>query len=536
MSEREADVVVVGSGAAGMMAALRSAIGGAQVTLLEVSDKFGGTSAISGGGMWLPRTKLAREAGVKDSREDVKKYLMHLTKGVSDESVIDRFIDTAPLIIDYIEQHTALRFYVDLERPDYKGGPDFPGSSDYGRLVAPKLYELRRLGDLRPRLRQPDWEARAKGTWKPGDPPGMEAVTQQEMQQFEESGNKSGWVELSRERVAKGIVPRGCALIGAMLEVVAKHDAHLCTNARGLELTTEKGRVTGVVAEVDGERRTFSARSGVVLAAGGFEHNKELWRGLVRVPDVSPLSPPYNRGDALRMAQQVGARLALLDQVWWSVNAGNNPGQLVVNRSGRRFINEGITYNDYGKVLGYFDPHTYEFPNIPSYVISNRPLALSDSDVNQLGKQMGHVDAASAPTLRELAQKLGVDADNLEATVAEFDRHAALGTDPQFGRGVAPWDRWRKLDKTLPNPSLAPLGTKGPFYAQRVAARCFGTKGGAVIDDHARVLDFEGTPIPGLYGAGNAIASPFGLAYPGGGGTLAPAVTFGYLAGESLTA
>jgi 3-oxosteroid 1-dehydrogenase len=532
MNEATSDVVVVGSGGAGMMAALRASIGGAKVTVLEVSDKFGGTSAISGGGMWLPRTRLAKEAGLDDSREDVKRYLMHLTKDVTDEVVVDRFIDTAPTIVDFIEEHTALRFYVDLERPDYKG---FPGSADYGRLVAPKLYELSRLGDLRPLLRQPDWEARARGAWKPGDPPGMEAITQQEMQQFEESGNRDGWIELSRERVAKGIVPRGCALIGAMLETVAARGGQVCTNARALELTTESDRVTGVVAEVAGERRTFSARSGVVLAAGGFEHNKELWRGLVRVPGVSPLSPPYNRGDALRMAQKVGARLALLDQVWWSINAGNQPGQLVVNRSGRRFINEGITYNDYGKVLGYFDPHTYEFPNIPAYVISNRPLALTDADPNQLGKQVAHVDAASAPTLSQLAEKIGVDADNLEATVTEFDRHAAEGKDPAFGRGVAAWDRWRRLDKTLPNPTLAPLGKDGPFYAQRIVARCFGTKGGPVIDEHARILDFEGCPIPGLYGAGNAVASPFGLAYPGGGGTLAPAVTFGYLAGEALT-
>ena len=515
-----------------MMAALRSVIGGAQVTVLEVSDLFGGTSAISGGGMWLPLTRLAKEAGVKDSREDVKRYLAHLTKDVTDESVVDRFIDTAPKIIDYIEEHTALRFYVDLERPDYKG---FPGSTEYGRLVAPKLFELSRLGDMRPRLRQPDWEARARGPYRPGDPPGMEAVTQQEIQQYEESGNPKGWIELARQRVAQGIVPRGCALIGAMLETVAARGAHLCTNARARELVIENGRVTGVVAEVDGERRTFPARQGVVLAAGGFEHNEELWRGLVRVPDVYPLSPPYNRGDALRMAEQAGARLALLDQVWWSINAGGQPGQIVVNRSGRRFMNENITYNDYGKILGYFDPHVYEFPNIPAYVISNRPLELSDADPNALGKQVAHVDAASAPTLRELAQRIGVDADQLERTVAEFDRHATEGKDPAFGRGIAGWDRWRKLDKTLPNPALAPLGTKGPFYAQKIVRRCFGTKGGPVIDDHARILDFDGKPIPGLYGAGNAVASPMGLAYPGGGGTLAPAVTFGYLAGESLT-
>jgi hypothetical protein len=364
----------------------------------------------------------------------------------------------------------------------------------------------------------------------------MEAVTQREMQQFEESGNPNGWIELSRERVARGIVPRGCALIGGMLEVVARAGSNLVTDARARELVIEDGRVTGVVAEVDGERRTYRANRGVVLAAGGFEWNEDLWNGLVRVPGVKPLSPGHNRGDALRMAQQAGARLALLDQVWWSINAGGAPGQIVVNRSGKRFMNECITYNDYGKILGYFDPHTYQFPNIPAYVISNRPLAGAQPDPNALGADAtAHVDAASAPTLRELAARIGVDGEALERTVAEFDVHAARGEDPAFGRGIAGWDRWRKLDRSLPNPALAPLGTEGPFHAQRIVARCFGTKGGGVIDEHARILDFEGRPIPGLYGAGNAIASPFGLAYPGGGGTLAPAVTFGYLAGESLT-
>lgn len=531
MNVQASDVVVVGSGAAGMMAALRSVIGGAKVTVLEVSDLFGGTSATSGGGMWLPRNRLSREAGVQDSREAVKTYLSYLTSGVTAESVIDRYIDTAPTIIDFIEEHTALRFYADVERPDVKSA--FPGGAQFGRLVAPKLYELKRLGDLRPRLRQPDWERR---TTKQGRAAGggMEAVTQQEMQGFEESGNRDGWIELSRQRVRDGIVPRGCALIASMLEVVAAHGANLVTEARARELVVDDGRVTGVVAEVGGERRTFSAGSGVVLAAGGFEWNKELWSGLVRVPGALPLSPPYNRGDALLMAQRIGARLALLDQVWWASNGGEQPGQMAVNRAGRRFCNESLGY-DYGKALQYFDPHTYQFANLPAYTISNRPLLLSDTDMDNLGKQVANVDAASAPTLRELAGIIGVDADNLEATVAEFDRNAVVGKDPLFHRGESAWDRWRKLDRTLANPCLAPLGTEGPFYAQRVVPRLFGTKGGPVIDDHARIVDWDGNPIPGLYGAGNSVASPFGLAYPGGGGSLGPGVTFGFAAGESLT-
>jgi succinate dehydrogenase/fumarate reductase flavoprotein subunit len=482
--------------------------------------------------MWLPRNRLAREAGVPDSREAVKTYLSYLTKGVTAESVIDRYVDTAPIIIDFIEEHTELRFYADLERPDVKSA--LPGGAQYGRLAAPKLYDLKRLGDLRTRLRQPDWERRttAKGRAAGG---GMEAITQQEMQGFEERGDPQGWIELSRQRVRDGIVPRGCALIAAMLETVAARGATLVTNARARELVMKNGRVAGVVAEVNGERRTFEAGSGVVLAAGGFEWNKPLWDGLVRVPGATPLSPPTNRGDALLMAQRAGARLALLDQVWWQAGGGQQPGQIAVNRAGRRFCNESLGY-DFGKALAYFDPHTYQFANLPAYTISNRPLALSDTDMDNLGKQVENVDGATAPTLRELAAKIGVNADNLESTVAEFDRNAAKGIDPEFHRGDSAWDRWRKLDKTLVNPCIAPLGTAGPFHAQRIVPRLFGTKGGPVIDDHARIVDFDGTPIPGLYGAGNSVASPFGLAYPGGGGSLGPGVTFGYAAGEALTA
>ena len=238
------------------------------------------------------------------------------------------------------------------------------------------------------------------------------------------------------------------------------------------------------------------------------------------------------------MGQQAGALTAMLDQVIWSFVAGSQPGQIVVNRSGRRFVNECIAYGDYGKVVGYFDAHTYDFPNIPSYIISNRPLAPADVNPNRLGSQATAHDAVvSASTLRELAELIGVDAPNLETTVAEFDRNAIEGKVPQFGRGVgAVGIRHRRFDKTYPNPALAPLGSTGPFYAQPVVARCFGTRGGPVIDEKARIINFEGQPIPGVFGAGNAVASPLGLAYPGGGGTLGPAITFGYIAGETLTA
>src|SRR5258706_7162800 len=246
--------------------------------------------------MTLPRNRLAREAGVPDSREAVKTYLSYLTKGVTAESVIDRYVDTAPLIIDFIEEYTPLRFYADLERPDVKSA--LPGGAQYGRLAAPKLYDLKRLGDLRPRLRQPDWERRttAKGRAAGG---GMEAITQQEMQGFEERGDPQGWIELSRQRVRDGIVPRGCALIAAMLEIVAARGATLVTNARARELVMQNGKVACVVSEVDWVRRTFAAVSHVVLAAGGVGGDKPPPGGVLRRPRAPPPPPPTNPGGAL---------------------------------------------------------------------------------------------------------------------------------------------------------------------------------------------------------------------------------------------
>jgi succinate dehydrogenase/fumarate reductase flavoprotein subunit len=533
MSTREAhetDVVIIGSGSGAMSAALRATVGGARVTILEVAEQFGGTSAMSGGGMWIPLTHMAKEAGVEDSPEEVKRFLGYLTRGIIKEPVIDAFIDAAPKVIDFIEEHTALRFYVDLERPDYY---PFPGTTAEGRLIGPEIYDLNRLGDLLPLLRQPDWSAPA-GSFGSGGVSGMQAVTQVELLEFEKSDDPMGWLELSRERAEKGIVPRGCALIAAMLEVVAANGANLINEARARQLVIDDdGRVTGVVAEVDGELRTFTATKGVLVASGGFEHNDALWDGLVRTPGRVPLSPPFNRGDSLLLTQQAGARLALLDQATWAMTQGGQPGQLTVNRAGKRFINECLAYNDQGKVYGYFDPHTYDFPNLPAYVISNAPFGPADADPNRIGLEPGA--SVSAPSLRELAGLIGVDADGLEATVAEFDRHAAEGRDPHFHRGEAAWDRWRKFDTSLPNPTIAPLGSDGPFYATVVIPRVFATRGGAVIDEHARILDFEDRPIPGLFGAGAAVCSPFGNAYPGGGGTIGPAVTFGYLAGEHLT-
>jgi succinate dehydrogenase/fumarate reductase flavoprotein subunit len=526
----DVDVVVVGSGSAAMSAALRSTLGGASVTVLEVAPQFGGTSAMSGGGMWIPRTHMAKAAGVDDPRESVKEYLNHLTKGIIEESVVDAFIDAAPAAIAYIEDNTALRFYVDLERPDYY---PFAGTTNLGRLIGPQLYDLNRLGDLLPLLRQPDWLAPAGSFGKDGRS-GMQAITQPELLEFEKSDDPMGWVELSRERAEKGTVPRGCALIGAMLEVVAKNGAHLLNNARARKLVIDDdGRVTGVVAEIDGGKETFNAAKGVVIASGGFEHNDTLWDGLVRTPGRLPLSPPFNRGDSLLLEQQAGARLALVDQATWAMTQGSQPGQIAVNRAGRRFINECLAYNDQGKIYGFFDPHTYDFPNVPAWVISNKPFTPGEADPNRIGLEPGA--SVTAPSLRELAGLIGVDADGLEATVAEFDVHAAEGRDPQFGRGEAAWDSWRKFDTSLPNPALGPLGTEGPFYATVVIPRVFGTRGGAMIDKHARILDFDNKPIPGLHGAGAAICSPFGNAYPGGGGTIGPAVTFGYLAGEYLT-
>jgi 3-oxosteroid 1-dehydrogenase len=527
----ETDVVVVGSGCAGLTAALTAAVGGAKVTLLERANLFGGTTAISGGGMWLPGHRL--DPDFSDSQWGAKVYLQRLTMGLSQESVLDRYVEEAGQIPEFLSKYTPLTFVAEKGRPDYHA--PWEGSSTTSRTVFPDFYDLGRLGKLQAKIRRPRW------------PGGVPPIQHSEEEVF---GDLERLKKLVEERIAKGVAARGLALVGGLLEGCVAHGVTLVSDVRVTSLLEEGSRrISGVLAERGGESESYHASAGVVLASGGFEWNRALWDSFMGVPWDGPSSPPCNEGDGLKMAMKVGAKLAHLDKATWIPSRylgesyegrpymrngvfGAYAGEILVNPKGRRFANEALNYNDIGMLMTRFDPHTYEFVNYPCFVIAdarrlNAPLPPTDS----VSADADHL--VQAPTLHKLAGELGIDADGLEEQVSEFNEHAKRGEDPFFHRGEKPWELYIQPASDQSNPSLAPI-VEPPFIGHRVRAGVFGTRGGPVIDENAQILDLEDRPILGLYGAGNAVAHPFGPAYPGGGGTLGPAVTFGHIAGRSV--
>lgn len=545
------ELIVIGSGGAGLTAALHAATRGAKVTVLESAPVFGGTTALSGGVQWAPLNRLGREAfGLEDSPEEVLQYISAQTLGLVDEETIEAFIRNAPLEVEFLIANTPCEVSA-AEIPDYYFGR--PGAKGPGRAVTVGLYEAARLGEYQELLREPP----LLGTVGP--------VTTQE----ESMGGWAGYTsrslfDLYEERRAQGIVARGRALVGGLIEACLEHNVTLINNARARSLVMQGTRVAGLEAVVNGDVRKFSSPLGVVVAAGGFEWNRRLWDSFVGVPLDGAASPPYNVGDGLGMMSKAGARFGNLNQVWWSpgllipgetyddqarVRAGaggglrTRPGSITVNRFGRRFFNENLPYNDAGRMLAYFDPHTYTFVNYPAYCIADHetverePVLWRDSVTPRTPDWF-----TEAPTLRELALKIGVDAAGLEEEVENWNAICADGVDPVFHRGEREYDLTRsawnqrrsEVGDGIKNGILRPI-KEGPYYAHQLRSVCYGTKGGAVIDGGARVLDYDNAPIPGLFAAGNTTAGIFGHGYPGPGATIGAAMVMGWTAGLSAT-
>jgi succinate dehydrogenase/fumarate reductase flavoprotein subunit len=340
---------------------------------------------------------------------------------------------------------------------------------------------------------------------------------------------------------------RGRVLVGGLLSALESLGVEVCLNTRARRLVVAGGRVNGV--ELDGER--IAAK--VVVATGGFQHDRELATSFLRAPGTAPMGTPGCAGDGLRMAMAAGASLGNMGEGWWMPamqvpgeeldgapfyrplqGERAQPGSLMVDRKGRRFVNEAGNYGDVGRAMQSFDPEPDWFPSLPSWLVFDAayrarspvgPLEPSGDDPSWLVR---------APDIGTLGLEMGISPATLEATVERFNQHAASGEDPDFRRGEHYYDRWIG-DPRAPHPTLGAL-TEGPFYALRVHCGCMGTKGGPRTDGWGRVLGVGGDVIRGLYAAGNAAANPFGIATPAGGATLGPALVFGTRAGEAAAA
>jgi succinate dehydrogenase/fumarate reductase flavoprotein subunit len=525
--DREVDVVVVGSGGAALTAATLAADGGAEVLILEKAAQLGGTTAVSGGIAWLPCNHKMAEAGIEDRREDALAYIRRVTGGSEpDPELLEVFVDTAAEMIKYLEDHTPLRMHIG-PLPDYYWTWDIPGSQPVpARGLEADPYPVR--DEL------PDWADRLA---KRGTLMSLGTATTLTEDLLPQSPELQ---EELRRREEQDIRPKGAALVARLFKGLLDRGVETLVEAPARHLVMDDdGKVIGVVAEHAGRDLRVGARKGVVLACGGFEWNAELVRAHIGY-DVHPLTPPNNTGEGLLLAAEAGAQLANLVSYWgtpamfdpnevvpqmeWGRGA---PSSIVVNRSGRRFANEALPYNDFPKAFGIFDPQEVEFPNAgPGFLVFDRTVRDTQRILSMFPGQPDPDWVAKADTVRALAARIGVDRDALEATVDRYNEHARRGEDPDF----------RRHEVGLMGPGkVAPIEVP-PFYAVEIHPGTLGTNGGPLIDRNGQVRRLGGGLVEGLYAAGNAAANVFGWAYPSGGGTIANGLVFGYLAGKHVAA
>lgn len=530
------DVVVIGSGAAGLTAAALAAGEGASVGLFEKSDLVGGTTAWSGGQLWIPNNPHMPEVGVDDDRDRAITYIMSLSRGLLDLELVTAYVDAGPDMVRRLEATSPVQFYAVAGMPDYH--PEFPGGSPGGgRTLECPLFAFTELGD---------WaESVTPSPYFPNP-----HITMSETPLGKAIPDPPAAAELQRrtERNERGC---GQALVGRLLKACLDLGVEPRTSHGAIGLIIDQGEVVGVRFDTADGTVEVGADRGVVLASGGFEWDADLRRAFLRGPMTHPVSVETNTGDGLRMAMRAGAMLANMREAWWipvaSVPVEENPmgrvlinGQrtlphsIMVNRRGRRFTNEAANYNAFGSAFHAEDVSRFEYANLPCWLVFDQNYA------DRYGFRVASgIEAHGVPgwlargaTPSDLATVLGIDGDGLTVTIERFNAHCADAHDPDFGRGDSAFDRWwgDPHRKGRPDATLGPLD-RGPFYAVEIHSGCLGTKGGPQVDPNARVLDVDGDPIPGLYAAGNVMGSPFGMTYGGAGGTIGPAMVFGYLAG-----
>lgn len=557
------DVIVVGSGNGGMTAAITAKLLGAgRVLVIEKCNTFGGTSGLSGGGVWIPNNHYARAAGASDSPAEAREYLRQ-TIPASDvpENLLDTYLERAPEMMEFLHNNTRVRYESLDHYPDYY--TDRLGAKAGHRSLEPTPIPHSALGEEAPFLQMNHQMMYLFDRI---------SITQVEAQIL--MSRSQGWIRLMsgmlwnhwkdiawwRHHKRSRRLTCGSAGVARLRLSMMDLGIPLWRNTALQALMTgndDGGRVTGIKVLHEGREKILHTTQGVILAAGGFENNQAMREQYLPKPTNTAWSAAHkgNTGDAIRAAQHTGAATHLMDGAWWcttlavpgeplprlSIMEKSLPGCVVVDPQGRRISNESQNYMAYQRE--FFARHSEKNPCYPAWMVFDNRFRSRYIVGPVFNKSMqpdwalpkdflGDKFMQRGETLHELAQKIGVDADGLQDTVERFNVFARNGVDDEWQRGASVYDRYYGDPSVTPNPCLAPLD-QSPFYAVRLDPGDFGTQGGLVINEHAQVMREDGSVIDGLYATGNCTAAILPT-YPGPGSTLGPAMTFGYLAAKHL--
>ncbi len=558
--DQEYDVVVVGSGAGGMTAALCAKEKGLSALVIEKSKKYGGTSAVSGGGIWIPCNDQIEELGFKDSYEEARTYLDYLTEGEVEPQRLDAYVRRAREMVNYMAEKFGVRFNSIPIYPDYF--PDKPGGKPGYRTMEPADFDAALLGKEFANQR-----AAYQGTLLMG----RIAMNQVEAHTLLCRGR--GWIGLFMRFVFRywtdfswrrktGRDRRqvlGQGLVASLRHAMLKKEVPLWLNTAMDELVEEDGRVVGIVAQQKGRSIRIGARKGVILASGGFEANQAMREEYLPKPtDKSwSVAPGINHGEGIREGLKLGAATKFMDLTWgtpsvvvpggrWATGLFVErafPHAMMVNGLGKRFVNEAGPYTEI--IYAMYRDHAKTGCSVPCWFICDSnyrkkyplgpimPPPLQPD--NKLPADWADKVYFKADSLAELAAKIGVDVEGLSTSVRSFNAQALAGVDTEFGKGSNVFDTYYGDTSVKPNPCMGPIEA-GPFYALRVTPGELGTKGGLDADAAARVMRPDGSVIAGLYAVGNCSAAAVGKTYPGPGATLGPAMAFAYLAVEHMAA
>ena len=551
------DVLVVGSGASGLTTAIVARTQGLDVRVVEREAVIGGSTAVSYGTLWIPCNPVAARVGLADDLQAALTYLRHETGAQFDEPRLRAYLEHAPRMIDFLERHSEAAFLCRDDFPDHR--PELPGASQGGRTIYIEPFDGRRLGRSIERLRPPMASQTFLGMmYTPKEVRLLQTATRS-LRSFRHVARRLARHAWDRALHGRTLwLTNGNALVARLLKTTADMAIPVWTSAPMRRLLVENGTVCGALVDIDGVPTVVRARRGVVLACGGFGWNTQLCAELFERPQLDganwSLATPGNQGDGLRAALDVGGQLQRDMQTagFWapvSRSAANDrelaghfhdrhrPGFIAVDARGRRFANESGSNHHFAEAIVRAAPP------------GEAPLAWLVCDHASLrrtgcGEFIQPWPAPLAPHLRagyllraasldELARRIGVPERALRDTVEAFNQHAGAGDDPQFGKGSSAFDRYYAESRRGANGNVGRLGA-GPYYAVRLTAGHMGTLVGLKTDLAARVLDANERPVPGLHAVGNDMANPFGGACPGGGITLGPGMTFGYLAALHL--